>query len=108
MRHGDLQTENSITSPVRDFPILTALAGSEKVVGETPPSDTSRRAVDLTTLDTFIEFKRHIGTTASREAYQYSARQLDDYLGQSASHGRVRKVVLADDKWVVLHFEIPL
>ena len=33
------------------------------MVEENPPSDGSRRAVDLNALDTFIEFKRRIGTT---------------------------------------------
>ena len=61
-RHDNGEPEANITSVVRDFLIVTGLARSEEMVEENPPSHASRRAVDLTALDTFIEFKRRIGT----------------------------------------------
>ena len=67
-------------------------------------SDGSRRAVDLTALDTFIEFKRRIGTAASGEPDPNNVRQLDDYLAQSATQRRVRMGVLTDGKRWVLHW----
>ena len=102
LRHDSFQPEANITSAVRDFLILTGLARSEEIVEENPPSDASRRAVDLTALDTFIEFKRRIGTTAGGEPDPENVRQLDDYLGQSASQGRVRMGVLTDGRrWLL-------
>ena len=102
LRHDNFQPEANITSAVRDFLILTGLARSEEIVEENPPTDTSRRAVDLTALDTFIEFKRRIGTTASGEPDPENVRQLDDYLDQSASQGRVRMGLLTDGKrWLL-------
>ena len=87
---------------MRDFLILTGLARSEEIVEENPPSDASRRAVDLTALDTFIEFKRRIGTVAGGEPDPENVRQLDDYLAQSAAQGRVRMGVLTDGKrWLL-------
>ena len=58
-RHDSGEPEANITSAVRDFLILTGLARVE----ENPPAQGSRRAVDLAALDTFIEFKRRIGTS---------------------------------------------
>ena len=43
---------------------LRELAKSEEIVEENPPAEGSRRAVDLTALDTFIEFKRRTGSTS--------------------------------------------
>ncbi len=101
-RHVSFQAEANITSAVRDFLILTGLARSEEIIEENPPSDGSRRAVDLTALDTFIEFKRRIGTAASGEPDPENVRQLDDYLAQSAAQGRVRMGVLTDGKrWLL-------
>ena len=57
-RHDNFEAEANITTAVRDFLILTGLADGDEIVEENPPSDDSRRAVDLTALDTFIEFKR--------------------------------------------------
>ena len=57
LRQADFQPEANITSAVRDFLILTGLARSEEIVEENPPSNASRRAVDPTALDAFIEFK---------------------------------------------------
>ncbi len=102
LRHDNFQPEANITSAVRDFLILTGLARSEEIVEENPPSDDSRRAVDLTALDTFIEFKRRIGTTAGGEPDPENVRQLDDYLAQSAGQGRVRMGVLTDGRrWLL-------
>ena len=92
----------NITSAVRDFLILTGLARSEEIVEENPPSDASRRAVDLTALDTFIEFKRRVGTTTGGEPDPENVRQLDDYLARSAEQGRVRMGILTDGKrWLL-------
>ena len=101
-RHDNFEPEANITSAVRDFLILTGLARSEEMVEENPPSDASRRAVDLIALDTFIEFKRRIGTAAGGEPDPENVKQLDDYLRQSASQGRVRMGVLTDGKrWLL-------
>ena len=101
-RHDNFEPEANITSAVRDFLILTGLARSEEMVEENPPSEASRRAVDLTALDTFIEFKRRIGTSAGGEPDPENVRQLDDYLAQSASQGRVRMGILTDGKrWLL-------
>ena len=101
-RHDNFQPEANITSAVRDFLILSGLARSEEIVEEDPPSDASRRAVDLTALDTFVEFKRRIGTASGGEPDPENVRQLDDYLAQSASQGRVRMGVLTDGKrWLL-------
>ena len=101
-RHDNFEPEANITSAVRDFLILTGLARSEEMVEENPPSEGSRRAVDLTALDTFIEFKRRIGTSKGGEPDPENVRQLDDYLAQSASQGRVRMGILTDGKrWIL-------
>ena len=101
-RHDNFEPEANITSAVRDFLMITGLARREEIVEENPPSEASRRAVDLTALDTFIEFKRRIGTTAGGEPDPENVDQLDDYLAQSASQGRVRMGVLTDGKrWLL-------
>ena len=101
-RHDSFQPEANITSAVRDFLILTGLARSEEIIEENPPSEASRRAVDLTALDTFIEFKRRIGTAPGGEPDPENVRQLDDYLGQSSGQGRVRMGILTDGKrWLL-------
>ena len=101
-RHDNFEPEANITSAVRDFLILTGLARSEEMVEENPPSGASRRAVDLTALDTFIEFKRRVGTAPGREPDPENVKQLDDYLTQSASQGRVRMGVLTDGRrWLL-------
>ena len=56
-RHEALQPEANITSAVRDFLTATGLARSEEIIEENPPSDGSRRAVDLTQI--------HAETTAT-------------------------------------------
>ena len=101
-RHDDFQAEANITSAVRDFLILTDLARSDEIVEENPPSDTSRRAVDLTALDTFIECKRRVGTASGGAPNPQYVEQLDDYLAQSEKQGRVRMGVLTDGKhWLL-------
>ena len=101
-RHDAFQPEANITSAVRDFLVLTGLAKNEEIVEEHPPSDSSRRAVDLTALDTFVEFKRRIGSVPSGEPDPENVRQLDEYLTESASQDRVRMGVLTDGKrWVL-------
>ena len=101
-RHDNFEPEANITSAVRDFLIRTGLVRGEEMVEENPPAGASRRAVDLTALDTFIEFKRRIGTAAGGEPDPENVKQLDDYLAQSARQGRVRMGVLTDGKrWLL-------
>ena len=88
LRHDNFQPEANITSAVRDFLILTGLVRSEEIVEENPPSDASRRAVNLTAMDAFIEFKRRVGTTTGGEPDPENVQQLDDRLAQSAEQGR--------------------
>ena len=90
-RHDDFQAEANITSAVRDFLILTGLARSDEIVEENPPSDASRRAVDLTALDTFIECKRRVGTASGGAPNPQYVEQLDDYLAQSEKQGSRRQ-----------------
>ena len=92
----------NITSAVRDFLVLTGLVGPGDVVEENPPAQGSRRAVDLTALDTFVEFKRRIGTTGGLNPDPDNVRQLDEYLEQSEKQGRVRMGILTDGKhWLL-------
>ena len=102
-RHNNNEPEANITSAVRDFLIVTGLAKAEEIVEETPPSDTSRRAVDLTALDTFVEMKRRVGTTGGNDPNPEYIGQLDDYLLQSQQSGRgVRMGILTDGKhWLL-------
>ena len=101
-RHEGAEPEANITSTVRDFLILTNLVQSHEIVEENPPSDSSRRAVDLTALDTFMEFKRRLGTARTGEPDPQNVEQIDDYLTQSAQQGRVRMGILTDGKhWLL-------
>ena len=101
-RHERGEPEANITSAARDFLILTGLVKADQMAEENPPSDGSRRAVDLTALDTFIEFKRRIGTASGGEPDPDNVRQLDDYLEQSAAQGRVRMGILTDGRrWLL-------
>ena len=98
-RHDLGEPEANITSAVRDFLIATRLARSDEIVEENPPSDTSRRAVDLTALDTFVEVKRRTGGLEPNPKY---VEQLDDYLEQSQRQGRVRMGILTDGRhWLL-------
>ena len=102
IRHGRSDPEANITSAVRDFLTITKLVRSDEIVEETPPSDSSRRAVDLTALDTFIEFKRRTGTAPGGAPDPAYVKQLDDYLAESAKNGHVRMGVLTDGKrWLL-------
>ena len=56
-RHEIGAAEANITSAVRDFLIATRLVAAEEIVEEAHPGDASRKAVDLTALDTYIEFQ---------------------------------------------------
>ena len=100
-RHEAGEVEANITSAVRDFLVVTGLAKTDEMVEENPPSEGSRRAVDLTALDTFIEFKRRIGNGIEPNA-EY-VEQLDDYLAASvAARNGVPMGVLTDGKhWVL-------
>ena len=102
-RHDNFEAEANITSAVRDFLMLTGLAGSEEIIEENPPTDASRRAVDLTALDTFIEFKRRIGTAGGFNPDPANVQQLDDYLELSKGAGKgVRMGILTDGKhWLL-------
>ena len=98
-RHDNGEPEANITSAVRDFLIVTRLAKSTEIEEENPPSQQSRRAVDLTALDTFIEVKRRIGTTSSGEPDPDYIRQIDDYLEASEQDGKgVRMGILTDGR----------
>ena len=102
-RHAAFESEANITSAVRDFLILTGLAQGHEIIEENPPSDSSRSAVDLTALDTFIEVKRRVDTTGGFNPNQEYVRQLDDYLAQSQQAGKgVRMGVLTDGRhWLL-------
>lgn len=100
-RHEEGGTEADITSAVRDFLIVTGLARADEMVEENPPSEGSRRAVDLTALDTFIEFKRRIGLGYGPNPDYID--QLDDYLESSAmTQNGIRMGILTDGKhWLL-------
>ena len=102
-RHDNGEPEANITSAVRDFLIPTGLARNDEINEENPPADTSRRAVDLTALDTFVEMKRRVGTTAGLDPNPIYIRQLDDYLAQSRTAGKgLRTGILTDGKhWLL-------
>ena len=103
-RHDYGEPEANITSAIRDFLIETGLAKSDEIVEENPPSDASRRAVDLTALDTFIEVKRRIGNMqAGFSPDAEYVRQIDDYLALSANEGKgVRTGILTDGRhWLL-------
>ena len=102
-RHDDGAAEANITSAVRDFLILTGLAEGHEIVEEAPPAEGSGSAVDLTALNTFIEFKRRIGTTRAFEPRPDYVLQLDDYLAQSEAAGTsVRMGILTDgNHWLL-------
>ena len=101
-RHNSGEAEANITRAVRSFLTLTRLAGAREIVRE-PARGRSRCAVDLTALDTFIEFKRRIGTTGGLTPNPDYINQLDGYLKESQDPGRgVRKGILTDGKhWLL-------
>ena len=104
LRYERGEAEANITSAVRDFLIATELAKSNEIVEENPPSDTSRRAVDLTALDTFMEMKRRVSNMqAGFDPDPEYVNQLDDYLDLSVTQGKgVRTGILTDGKhWLL-------
>ncbi len=104
-RHNRNENETNITSAIRDFLTDTGLAQRGQIVEENPPSQGSRRAVDLTALDTFIEVKRRLGTVGGFNPNSEFVRQLDDYLAESRQAGKgVRMGVLTDGKYWLLRW----
>ena len=90
---------------MRDFLIGAGLARADQIVEENPPAQTSRRAVDLTALDTFIEVKRRIGARAGFSPDARYVEQVDDYLDQSEKSGkRSRMGILTDGKYWLLRW----
>ena len=101
-RHNSVEAEANITTAVRNFLTTTGLVKDAAIVEESSPAQGSRQAVDLTALDTFIEFKRRIGTTGGLDPDPQNIRQIDDYLAQSQKLGRVRMGILTDGKhWLL-------
>ncbi len=101
-RHNRAEPEANITTAVRNFLTATGLVENEQILEENPPAQGSRRAVDLTALDTFMEFKRRIGTSGGFNPDPENVRQIDDYLAQSEKHGRVRMGILTDGRhWLL-------
>ena len=101
-RHDNGEAEANITSAIRDFLVLTKLAKADEIKEEVSPALGSRKAVDLTALDTFVEVKRRIGTTGGFSPNPDYVEQIDDYLAESGKHGRVRMGVLTDGKhWLL-------
>ena len=101
-RHDSGEPEANITSAVRDFLIVTGLVRGDEIVEENPPAQGSRRAVDLAALDTFIEFKRRVGTAGGFNPNAEYVQQLDDYLEQSEEQGRMRMGILTDGRrWLL-------
>ena len=104
-RHDNFEAEANITTAVRDFLILTGLANADEIIEENPPSDGSRRAVDLTALDTFVEFKRRIGTAGGFNPDPAHVAQLDEYLELSKTAGKgVRTGILTDGRYWLLRW----
>ena len=105
LRHDSDNAEANITSAIRNFLTQTGLAKAEEIVEENPPSDGSRRAVDLTALDTFIEVKRRIGANAGFDPDPANVQQLDDYLALSKSDGKgIRTGILTDGRYWLLRW----
>lgn len=105
-RHQRYEPEANITSAIRNFLTLTKLAKENDIIEENPPSDLSRRAVDITTLDTFIEIKRRIGTASGNTPDPDNIKQIDEYLAESQKRGKgVRMGVLTDGKHWILRWQ---
>ena len=95
-RHDNGEPEANITSAVRDFLIVTGLVMPDEIVEENPPAQGSRRAVDLAALDTFIEFKRRIGTAGGFNPNPEYVQQLDDYrITESGERQIMRQTIAA-------------
>ena len=102
-RHDNFEAEANITSAIRDFLIVTGLANSDEINEEVSPATGSGKAVDLTALNAFIEVKRRIGSGAGFDPSREYVDQLDDYLEQAETDGRVfRMGVLTDGRhWLL-------
>ncbi len=101
-RHAELQHEDNIRGAIRDFLVATRLAKSEEIVYEEHPALGSRKAVDLSALDTFIECKNRIGLDRGFKPDSRNVDQLDEYLDLSQGQGRVRMGILTDGKnWLL-------
>ncbi len=102
-RHDSYETEANITSAIRDFLILTGLAKSDEIDEEVRPATGSGKAVDLTALNAFIEVKRRVGSPAGFDPNPEYVRQLDGYLAQAETEGRMfRMGVLTDGRhWLL-------
>ena len=95
-RHERGEAEANITSAVRDFLIGAGLAQADEIEEEVHPSDLSRKSVDLTALDTYVEFKRRTGWPQPEAEW---IEQIDGYLEASQEAGRgVRLGVLTDGR----------
>ena len=104
-RHDNNLPEANIVSAVRDFFIQIGLANADEIIEENSPSDDSRRAVDLTALDAFVEFKRRIGTADGFSLYPANVAQIDEYLDLSKSAGKgLRTGILTDGKYWLLRW----
>ena len=103
-RHNRSEPEANITSAVRNFLTITGLVKDEEIAEENPPAQGSRRAVDLRALDTFMEFKRRLGTVGGFNPNPDYVQQIDDYLAQSDKQGRVRMGILTDGKYWLLRW----
>ena len=101
-RHAELQHEDNIRGAIRDFLVATRLARADEIVYEEHPALGSRKAVDLTALDTFIECKNRIGLDRGFRPDPKNVEQLDNYLTLSESNGRSRMGILTDGKnWLL-------
>ena len=102
-RHDNYEVEANITSAIRDFLIVTGLANSDEINEEVSPATGSGKAVDLTALNAFIEVKRRVGSAAGLEPNPEYVRQLDGYLAQAETEGRMfRMGVLTDGRhWLL-------
>ena len=104
-RHEQYEAEANITSAIRDFLIVTGLAKSDEINEEVSPATGSVKAVDLTALNAFIEVKRRIGSTAGFDPNPEYVRQLDGYLAQAETEGRMfRMGVLTDGRYWLLRW----
>lgn len=102
-RHLNHEQAANITSAVRNFLTLTGLVESGEITEEIPPGPGSRHAVDLASLNTYIESKRRIGAPAGIAPDPENVRQLDGYLEEAhAARGVSRMGVLTDGKrWLL-------
>jgi len=102
-RHLNHEQAANITSAVRNFLTLTGLVESGEITEEIPPGPGSRHAVDLASLNTYIESKRRIGVPAGIAPDPENVRQLDGYLEEAhAARGVSRMGVLTDGKrWLL-------